>query len=51
MQRQEILGKAGLNLNEISKSKDQLLDSRSSKDILRTMTPEMQARFKQIMAE
>ncbi len=51
MQRQEILGKAGLNLNEISKSKDRLLDSRSSKAILEQMTPEMQARFKQIMAE
>lgn len=51
MQRLEILGKSGLNLDEISKSKDRLLDSRSSRDILRTMTPEMQARLKQIMAE
>lgn len=51
MQRQEILGKAGLNLNEISHSKDRLLDSRSSEAILKQMSPEMQARFKQIMAE
>ena len=51
MQRQEILGKAGLNLNEISRSKDRLLDSRSSEAILKQMSPEMQARFKQIMAE
>jgi len=46
MQRQEILGKAGLSLNELGKSKDRLLDSRSSEAILKQMSPEMQARFK-----
>lgn len=51
MQRQEILGKAGLEMNEIRISKDRLLDSQSSNAILKRMTPEMQARFKQIMAE
>ncbi len=46
-----MLAKAGLNLRELDRGKAKLLDSREASGILKQMTPEMQARFKQIMAE
>lgn len=50
-QLREVEAKSGLSGWELQHDKNRILDSRSSGYLLKQMSPEMQARFKQIMAE
>ena len=50
-QLSEMTAKSGLSDWELQHDKNRILESRSSGYLLKQMSPEMQARFKQIMAE
>lgn len=50
-QLRELTAKSGLSEWELKHDKDQIANSRSSKALLKQLPPEMQERFKQLMAE